>query len=90
MASTCDTYYSRWNKKWHTSADAWGTSSLSPLVLIREVNFLRFCRQHVEGVWAVVDVSVDMNRDTSNPQTFMSSRRLPSGCVVQDIAFVTR
>ncbi|KAF6168406.1 hypothetical protein GIB67_004958, partial [Kingdonia uniflora] len=25
------------------------------------------------------------NRDTSNPQTSVSSRRLPSGCVVQDI-----
>ncbi|KAF6154486.1 hypothetical protein GIB67_028378 [Kingdonia uniflora] len=58
---------------------------LSPLVPIREVNFLRFCKQHAEGVWAVVDVSVDMNRDTSNPQTFVSSRRLPSGCVVQDM-----
>ncbi|KAF6160408.1 hypothetical protein GIB67_019177 [Kingdonia uniflora] len=31
-----------------------------------------------------------MNRDTSNPQTFVSSRRLLSGCVVQYIAFVTR
>ncbi|KAF6152046.1 hypothetical protein GIB67_031368, partial [Kingdonia uniflora] len=58
---------------------------LSPLVPIREVNFLRFCKQYAEGVWAVVDVSVDMNRDTSNPQTFVSSRRLPSGCVVQDM-----
>ncbi|KAF6154011.1 hypothetical protein GIB67_026665 [Kingdonia uniflora] len=58
---------------------------LSPLVPIREVNFLRFCKQHTEGVWAVVDVSVDMNRDTSNPQTFVSSRRLPLGCVVQDM-----
>ncbi|KAF6166811.1 hypothetical protein GIB67_005687, partial [Kingdonia uniflora] len=58
---------------------------LSPLAPIREVNFLRFCKQHAEGVWAVVDVSVDMNRDTSNPQTFVSSRRLPSGCVVQDM-----
>ncbi|KAF6157212.1 hypothetical protein GIB67_041673 [Kingdonia uniflora] len=58
---------------------------LSPLVPIREVHFLRFCKQHAEGVWAVVDVSVDMNRDTSNPQTFVSSRRLPSGYVVQDM-----
>ncbi|KAF6151131.1 hypothetical protein GIB67_002383 [Kingdonia uniflora] len=73
-----------------SSSDAWGTSSLSPLVPIREVNFLRFCKQHAEGVWAVVDGSVDRNRDTSNPQTFVSSRRLHSGCVVQDIAFVTR
>ncbi|KAF6153137.1 hypothetical protein GIB67_034859, partial [Kingdonia uniflora] len=47
--------------------------------------FQLFCKQHAEGVWAVVDVSVDMNRDTLNSQTFMSSRRLPSSCVVQDM-----
>ncbi|KAJ6729798.1 HOMEOBOX-LEUCINE ZIPPER PROTEIN MERISTEM L1 [Salix viminalis] len=28
---------------------------LTPLVPVREVNFLRFCKQHAEGVWAVVD-----------------------------------
>ncbi|KAF6170828.1 hypothetical protein GIB67_015780 [Kingdonia uniflora] len=58
---------------------------LLPLVPICEVNFLQFCKQYAEGVWTVVDVSVDMNRDTSNPQTFVSSRRLPSGCIVQDM-----
>ncbi|XP_076954544.1 homeobox-leucine zipper protein HDG1-like [Bidens hawaiensis] len=56
---------------------------LSPLVLVREVNFLRFCKQHAEGVWAVVDVSIDTSRD--NAPAFMSCRRLPSGCVVQDM-----
>ncbi|PQM36769.1 homeobox-leucine zipper protein ANTHOCYANINLESS 2 isoform X2 [Prunus yedoensis var. nudiflora] len=58
---------------------------LSPLVPVREVNFLRFCKQHAEGVWAVVDVSVDTIRDTSGAPTFMNCRRLPSGCVVQDM-----
>ncbi|KAB2597626.1 homeobox-leucine zipper protein ANTHOCYANINLESS 2 [Pyrus ussuriensis x Pyrus communis] len=58
---------------------------LSPLVPVREVNFLRFCKQHAEGVWAVVDVSVDVIRDTSSAPTFMNCRRLPSGCVVQDM-----
>ncbi|CAI0470621.1 unnamed protein product [Linum tenue] len=59
---------------------------LSPLVPVREVNFLRFCKQHAEGVWAVVDVSVDTIRETSGaPPTFLSCRRLPSGCVVQDM-----
>ncbi|KAF6162549.1 hypothetical protein GIB67_003095 [Kingdonia uniflora] len=58
---------------------------LSPLVPIREVNFLQFCKQHAEGIWAVVNVLVDMNRDTSNPETFVSSIRLPSGYVVQDM-----
>ncbi|KAK9138216.1 hypothetical protein Sjap_008810 [Stephania japonica] len=55
---------------------------LSPLVPIREVNFLRFCKQHAEGVWAVVDVSIDADRDASNPSNFLTCRRLPSGCKV--------
>ncbi|KAL5727623.1 Homeobox-leucine zipper protein ANTHOCYANINLESS 2 [Ranunculus cassubicifolius] len=58
---------------------------LSPLVPIREVNFLRFCKQHAEGVWAVVDVSIDANRESPNSPTFVTCRRLPSGCVVQDM-----
>ncbi|KAJ4830177.1 Homeobox-leucine zipper protein ANTHOCYANINLESS 2 [Turnera subulata] len=59
---------------------------LSPLVPVREVNFLRFCKQHAEGVWAVVDVSIDTIRETSGaPPTFVTCRRLPSGCVVQDM-----
>ncbi|KQJ96496.1 hypothetical protein BRADI_3g23365v3 [Brachypodium distachyon] len=32
---------------------------LSPLVPIREVIFLMFCKQLAEGAWAVVDVSID-------------------------------
>ncbi|KAG5008346.1 hypothetical protein JHK85_026888 [Glycine max] len=58
---------------------------LSPLVPVREVNFLRFCKQHAEGLWAVVDVSIDTIRDTSGAPTFVNCRRLPSGCVVQDM-----
>ncbi|XP_071709455.1 homeobox-leucine zipper protein ANTHOCYANINLESS 2 [Rutidosis leptorrhynchoides] len=56
---------------------------LSPLVPVREVNFLRYCKQHAEGVWAVVDVSIDSIRE--NTSSFSSCRRLPSGCVVQDM-----
>ncbi|KAK9110319.1 hypothetical protein Sjap_018379 [Stephania japonica] len=37
------------------------------------------------GVWAVVDVSIDADRDASNPSNFLTCRRLPSGCVVQDM-----
>ncbi|XP_073288662.1 homeobox-leucine zipper protein ANTHOCYANINLESS 2-like [Primulina huaijiensis] len=58
---------------------------LSPLVPVRDVNFLRFCKQHAEGVWAVVDVSIDTIRETSGGPLFSSCRRLPSGCVVQDM-----
>ncbi|XP_058087000.1 homeobox-leucine zipper protein ANTHOCYANINLESS 2-like [Magnolia sinica] len=57
---------------------------LSPLVPIREVNFLRFCKQHAEGVWAVVDVSIDSIRESPSA-SYMNCRRLPSGCVVQDM-----
>ncbi|RID54604.1 hypothetical protein BRARA_G01910 [Brassica rapa] len=55
---------------------------LSPLVPVRQVSFLRFCKQHAEGVWAVVDVSIDSIREGSSS----SCRRLPSGCLVQDMA----
>ncbi|CAN1793187.1 Homeobox-leucine zipper protein ANTHOCYANINLESS 2 [Linum perenne] len=49
---------------------------LSPLVPVREVNFLRF----------FVDVSVDTIREVSGaPPLYLNSRRLPSGCVVQDM-----
>ncbi|CAL9183228.1 unnamed protein product [Musa hybrid cultivar] len=55
---------------------------LSPLVAVREVSFLRFCKQHAEGVWAVVDVAVDgIRADVSSA----NCRRLPSGCLVQDM-----
>ncbi|XP_047336369.1 homeobox-leucine zipper protein ANTHOCYANINLESS 2-like isoform X2 [Impatiens glandulifera] len=62
---------------------------VSPLVGVREVNFLRFCKQHSEGVWAVVDVSVQtsgagaaIGEASASP---FSCRRLPSGCIVQDM-----
>lgn len=57
---------------------------LSPLVPRREVTFLRFCNHLAEGIWAVVDVSVDgLERDQCLVKN-MNCRRLPSGCVVQD------
>ncbi|GAU15450.1 hypothetical protein TSUD_44870 [Trifolium subterraneum] len=58
---------------------------LSPLVPVRQVKILRFCKQHAEGVWAVVDVSVEIGHDAANAQPFLSCRRLPSGCIVQDM-----
>ncbi|KAK3158714.1 hypothetical protein QOZ80_2AG0140630 [Eleusine coracana subsp. coracana] len=62
---------------------------LSPLVPIREVTFLRFCKQLAEGAWAVVDVSIDgLVRDENSATTSAAGnvkcRRLPSGCVMQD------
>ncbi|KAM0846476.1 hypothetical protein ACQ4PT_055635 [Festuca glaucescens] len=60
---------------------------LSPLVPIREVTFLRFCKQHAEGLWAVVDVSVDgvLRQDAAAAAGYMGCRLLPSGCVVEDM-----
>ncbi|XP_010413072.2 PREDICTED: homeobox-leucine zipper protein HDG1-like [Camelina sativa] len=61
---------------------------LSPLVPVRQVTFLRFCKQHAEGVWAVVDVYVDRISDrggSASAQTSLSCRSLPSGCLVQDM-----
>ncbi|XP_058742539.1 aconitate hydratase 2, mitochondrial-like [Vicia villosa] len=41
----------------------------------------------IEGVSAVVDVSIDTFKETSSggAPTFHNCRRLPSGCVVQDM-----
>ncbi|GMI99592.1 ANTHOCYANINLESS 2, ARABIDOPSIS THALIANA HOMEODOMAIN PROTEIN [Hibiscus trionum] len=58
---------------------------LSPLAPVRRVRFIRFCKQHSEGVWAVVDVSIDATRDAANRHQFLNCRRLPSGCVIQDL-----
>lgn len=58
---------------------------LSPLVPVRQVKFLRFCKQHSEGLWAVVDVSINTNRDGPNGDPYLTCRRLPSGCVIQDM-----
>lgn len=58
---------------------------LSPLVPVREVHFLRFCKQLAEGVWAVADVSVDSIRESAGAPPYFSCRRQPSGCVVQDM-----
>ncbi|KAL5567824.1 hypothetical protein UlMin_024399 [Ulmus minor] len=59
--------------------------ALSPLVPLRQLKFLRFCKQHGDGIWAVVDVSIENNRDGTNAHPFPHCRRLPSGCIVQDM-----
>lgn len=59
---------------------------LSPLIPVRAVKFLRFCKQLAEGVWGVVDVSVDGSHEVSESHVLINCMRLPSGCVVQDMA----
>uniref|UniRef100_M1AQT8 Homeobox protein n=1 Tax=Solanum tuberosum TaxID=4113 RepID=M1AQT8_SOLTU len=58
---------------------------ISDLVSVREVQFLRFCKKHVEGVWAFVDVSVDTIQEGSQESEIENCRRLPSGCILQDM-----
>ncbi|KAF2304634.1 hypothetical protein GH714_037194 [Hevea brasiliensis] len=53
----------------------------SPLVPTRENYFVRYCKQHVDGTWAVVDVSLDNLRGSP----ISRSRRRPSGCVIQEL-----
>ncbi|KAL1567731.1 Homeobox-leucine zipper protein MERISTEM L1 [Salvia divinorum] len=53
----------------------------SPLVPTRETYFVRYCKQHGDGIWAVVDVSLDNLR----PATISKCRRRPSGCLIQEL-----
>ncbi|CAN7116629.1 unnamed protein product [Brassica rapa subsp. narinosa] len=53
----------------------------SPLVPTRENYFVRYCKQHSDGSWAVVDVSLDSLR----PNPISRTRRRPSGCLIQEL-----
>ncbi|KAE9616811.1 putative transcription factor & lipid binding HD-SAD family [Lupinus albus] len=53
----------------------------SPLVPTRESYFVRYCKQHIDGTWAVVDVSLDNLRPSPSPRC----RRRPSGCLIQEL-----
>ncbi|KAK4364216.1 hypothetical protein RND71_015574 [Anisodus tanguticus] len=53
----------------------------SPLVPTRENYFVRYCKQHADGTWAVVDVSLDNMR----PNSVSRCRRRPSGCLIQEL-----
>ncbi|KAI4334105.1 hypothetical protein L6164_018837 [Bauhinia variegata] len=53
----------------------------SPLVPTRESYFVRYCKQHADGTWAVVDVSLDNLR----PSPSVRCRRRPSGCLIQEM-----
>ncbi|KAL5159701.1 Homeobox-leucine zipper protein MERISTEM L1 [Glycine soja] len=53
----------------------------TPLVPTRESYFVRYCKQHVDGTWAVVNVSLDNLR----PSPSARCRRRPSGCLIQEM-----
>eukprot|EP01018_Ginkgo_biloba_P009887 Gb_18862 [translate_table: standard] len=56
----------------------------SPLVPTRENYFVRYCKQHPDGIWAVVDVSLDSLRGNP-PPSMLRCRRRPSGCLIQEM-----
>ncbi|RCV08555.1 hypothetical protein SEVIR_1G342400v4 [Setaria viridis] len=59
----------------------------SPVVPTREFCFLRYCRQIEHGLWAIADVSVDLQpRDARFGAPPSRSCRLPSGCLIADMA----
>ncbi|CAH2070266.1 unnamed protein product [Thlaspi arvense] len=58
---------------------------MSPLVPNRKIKFLRYCKQHGDGLWAIVDVSCNVNREDENLKTYGGFKRFPSGCIIQDI-----
>ncbi|XP_002979015.2 homeobox-leucine zipper protein HDG2 [Selaginella moellendorffii] len=57
---------------------------LSPLVPTREFYFVRYCKQHADGVWGIVDVSVDALAREAAPSSNRCRRR-PSGYLIQDM-----
>ncbi|CAA2941815.1 homeobox-leucine zipper protein HDG11-like [Olea europaea var. sylvestris] len=59
---------------------------LSPLVPTRQICFLRFCQQIEQGSWAIVDISYDLPNQESQFASSCIARRLPSGCLIQDMA----
>ena len=52
----------------------------SPLVPTRESQFVRYCKQHADGSWAVVDVSLDSLRGGD-----ARGWRRPSGCLIREM-----
>ncbi|XP_019441536.1 PREDICTED: homeobox-leucine zipper protein MERISTEM L1-like isoform X2 [Lupinus angustifolius] len=54
----------------------------SPMVPTRRAYFARYCKQHQDGSWVLVDVSLDDIR----PNAISTCRRRPSGCLIQDLS----
>ncbi|KAJ9562953.1 hypothetical protein OSB04_008113 [Centaurea solstitialis] len=73
--------WSCWQLQWSSASDDSRVSVPSPLVPTRENYFVRYCKQHADGTWAVVDVSLDNLR----PSSISRCRRRPSGCLIQEL-----
>lgn len=59
--------------------------ALSHLIPVRQMKILRFCKQLGVGLWFIADVSIDSIREGLDGPTYVNCRRLPSGCVIQDM-----
>ncbi|GLJ12354.1 hypothetical protein SUGI_0189180 [Cryptomeria japonica] len=57
---------------------------LSPLVPTRHISFLRFSQQPTNGMWIVVDFSLENLNYSISPSVGWYHRH-PSGCVIQDM-----
>ncbi|PRQ43651.1 putative START domain-containing protein [Rosa chinensis] len=55
----------------------------SPLVPTGESYFVRYCKQHADGTWAVVDISLENQRGYTF--ALKSCLRRPSGCLIQEM-----
>ncbi|KAF9663658.1 hypothetical protein SADUNF_Sadunf17G0074300 [Salix dunnii] len=53
----------------------------TPLVPTRESYYVRYYKQHADGTWVVVDVSLDNIRPSPTPRC----RRRPSECLIQEM-----
>ena len=54
-------------------------------VSTREVQFVRYSHQQLDGSWIVVDVSVDELRSIPRPAVRSICRKRPSGCLIRDL-----
>ncbi|XP_025883007.2 homeobox-leucine zipper protein HDG12 [Oryza sativa Japonica Group] len=68
----------------------WTTIVVAPSIVLRshaqEVNFVRYCRQIEQGLWAITDIFVNLQRDAYFGVPPLRSRRLPSGCLIANMA----
>ncbi|PQM36167.1 hypothetical protein Pyn_06668 [Prunus yedoensis var. nudiflora] len=71
--------WSGWKLQWSLASEF---QVPSPLVPTRESYYVRYCKQHADGTWVVVDDSLDTLRPNPAPR---SCQRRPSGCLIQEM-----
>ncbi|KAH0748413.1 hypothetical protein KY290_027645 [Solanum tuberosum] len=59
---------------------------ISNVVHVHEIQFLHFYQKHAEGTWIIVDVYIDTIKEGSEQYKIEKCRRLPSGCIIQDVS----